>query len=60
MHLFYMCHKTKHVLGEIKHIVNIIVEKNIVLVEENVILGLIEGEITADLLLVNWIICILK
>jgi len=56
MHLFYMCHKTKHVLDELKHIVNIILEKNIVLVEENVILGLYEGEITADLFLVNLII----
>jgi hypothetical protein len=60
MHLFYMCHKTKHVLDGLKHIVNIIFEKNIVLVEENVILGLYEGEITPDLLPVNLIICILK
>ena len=59
MHLCYMCHKTKHVLDELKQIVNIIFEKNIVLVEKNVILGLYEGEITADLLLVNLIICIL-
>jgi hypothetical protein len=55
-----MCHNTKHVLDELKHIVNIIFEKNIVLVEENVILGLYGGEITPDLLLVNLIICILK
>ena len=27
MHLFYMYHKTKHVLDELKHIVNIIFEK---------------------------------
>ena len=27
MHLFYMCHKTKHVLDELKHVVNIIFEK---------------------------------
>ena len=60
MYLLCMCHKTKHVLDEIKHIVNIIFEKNIILVEENVILGLYEGEITPDLLLVNLIICILK
>ena len=39
---------------------NIIFENNIVLVEENVILVVHEGEITADLLLVNLIICILK
>jgi hypothetical protein len=39
---------------------NIIFENNIVLVEENVILVVYEGEITADLLLVNLIICILK
>jgi hypothetical protein len=34
--------------------------KNIVLVEENVILEVYEGDITADLLLVNLIICISK
>jgi hypothetical protein len=39
---------------------NIIFENNIVLVEENIILVVYEGEITADLLLVNLIICILK
>jgi hypothetical protein len=39
---------------------NIIFENNIVLVEENVILVVYEGEITADLLLVNLIICILN
>ena len=33
--LFYRCHKIKHVLDEVKHIFNIIFEKNIVLVEEN-------------------------
>ena len=27
MYLFYMCHKTKHVLDELKHVVNIIFEK---------------------------------
>ena len=32
MHLFYRCHKIKHVLIELKHIFNIIFEKNIVLV----------------------------
>ena len=26
-HLFYMCLKTRHVLDELKHIVNIIFEK---------------------------------
>ena len=60
MHLFYRCHKIKHVLDELKHIFNIIFEKNIVLVEENLILGVYEGEITEDLLLVNLVICILK
>jgi hypothetical protein len=35
-------------------------EKNIVLVEENVIIGMHEGEITAEQLLVNLIICISK
>jgi hypothetical protein len=39
---------------------NIIFENNRVLVEENVILVVYEGEITADLRLVNLIICILK
>ena len=60
MHLFYRCHKIKHVLDELKHIVIIIFEKNIVLVEENVILWVYEREITEDLLLVNLVICILK
>ena len=32
MHLFYKCHKIKHVLIELKHIFNNIFEKNIVLV----------------------------
>ena len=50
----------KHVLEELKHIFNIIFEKNIVLVEENLIIGVYEGEITEDLLLVNLVICILK
>jgi hypothetical protein len=58
--LFYRCHKIKHVLDEVKHIFNIIFEKNIVLVEENLILGVYEGEITEDLLLLNLEICILK
>ena len=60
MHLFYMCHNIKHVLDEIKHIFNIIFEKNIVLVKENLNPGVYEGEITEDLLLVNLVICILK
>jgi hypothetical protein len=60
MHLFYRCHTIKHVLNELKHVVKIIFEKNIVLVEENVIIGTHEGEITAELLLVNLIICISK
>ena len=50
----------KHVLDELKHIFNIIFEKNIVLVEENLIIGVYEGEITEDLLLVNLVIWILK
>jgi hypothetical protein len=58
--LFYRCHKIKHVLDEVKHIFNIIFEKNIVLVEENLILGMYEVEITEDLLIVNLVICILK
>ena len=58
--LFYRCHKIKHVLDEVKHIFNIIFEKNIVLVEENLILGVYEGEITEDLLLLNLEIRILK
>ena len=60
MHLIYRCHKIKHVLNELKYMFNIIFENNIVLVEENVILVVYEGKITADLLLVNLIICILK
>ena len=60
MHLFYRCHKFKHVLDELKHMFNIIFENNIVLVEENVILVVYEGVVTADLLLVNVIICLLK
>ena len=60
MHLFYRCHQMKQVSDELKHIFNIIFEKNIVLVEENVILEVYEGDITADLLLVNLIICISK
>jgi hypothetical protein len=39
MHLFYWCHKIKHVLDELKHIFNSIFEKNIVFVEENLIIG---------------------
>ena len=39
MHLFYRCHTIKHVIDELKHIFNIIFEKNIVLGEENLILG---------------------
>jgi hypothetical protein len=45
---------------EVKYIFNIIFEKNIELVEENLIIGVYEGEITEDLLLVNFVICILK
>ena len=60
MHLFYRCHKIKHVLDELKRMFNIIFENNIVLVEENIILVVYEGEITAYLLLVNLIICIIK
>jgi hypothetical protein len=60
MHLFYRCHQFKQVSDELKHIFNIILEKNIVLVEENVMIGMHEGEITAELLLVNLIICISK
>ena len=60
MHLFYRCHQIKQVSDELKHIFNIIFEKNIVLVEENVIIEMHEGEITAELLLVNLIICISK
>ena len=56
MNLFYRCHKIKHVLDELKHIFYIIFEKNIVLVEENLIIGVYEGEITEDLLLVNFVI----
>jgi hypothetical protein len=50
----------KHVLDELKHIFNSIFEKNIVLVEENLIIGVYEGEITENLLLMNLVICILK
>jgi hypothetical protein len=60
MHLFYRCHKIKHALDELKHIFNSIFEKNIVLAEENLIIGVYEGEITEDLLLINLVICILK
>ena len=44
----------KHVLEELKHIFNIIFEKNIVLGEENLILWVYEGETPEDLLLVIW------
>ena len=54
MHLSYRCHKIKYVLDELKHIFNIIFEKNIVLVEENLIIGVYEGEITENLLLGNY------
>jgi hypothetical protein len=60
MHLFYRCHKIKHVLDELKHIFNSNFEKNIVLVEENLIIGVYEGEITENLLLMNLVICNLK
>ena len=60
MHLFYRRHKIKHVLDELIHIFNSIFERNIVLVEENLIIGVYEGEITEDLLLMNLVICILK
>ena len=43
MHLFYRCHKIKHVLDELKHIFNSIFEKNIVFVEENLIIGGVWG-----------------
>ena len=49
-----------NVLDELKHIFNSIFEKNIVLVEENLIIGVYEGEITENLLLMNLVICILK
>ena len=58
--LFYRCHKIKHILNDVKHIFNIIFEKNIVLVEENLIIGVYEGEITENLLLMNLVICKLK
>jgi hypothetical protein len=48
------------VYTEQDYIFNIIFEKNIVLVEENLIIGVYEGKITEDLLLVNLIIYILK
>jgi hypothetical protein len=35
-------------------------KKTIVLVEENLIIGVYEGEITEDILLMNLVICILK
>jgi hypothetical protein len=54
MHLFYRCHTFKHVIDELKHIFNIIFEKNIVLGEENLILWVYEGETPEDLLLVIW------
>jgi hypothetical protein len=54
-HMCYGWHFLQHGICQI-----IIFENNIVLVEENVILVVYEGEITADLLLVNLIICILK
>ena len=60
MHLFYRCHKIKHVLDELKHICNSIFEKNIVLVEENLFIGVYEGETNEDILLVNLVFCILK
>ena len=50
MHLIYRCHKIKHVLDELKHIFNIIFEKNIVLFEEKLILGVYEEETTEDVL----------
>jgi hypothetical protein len=60
MHLLYRCHKIKYVLDELKHIFNSIFEKNIVLVEENLIIGVYEGEITEDILLINLVFYILK
>ena len=59
-HLLYRCHNIKHVLDELKHIFNSIYENNIVFVEENLIIGVYDGEITEDLLLMNLVICILQ
>ena len=50
----------KHVLDELKHILNIIFEKTIVLAEGNLTIGLYEGDITENLLLVNLVIFVLK
>ena len=60
MHLVDRCHQIKHVLDELKHICNIIFEKNVVRVEENLILGVYKVETTEVLLLMNLVICILK
>jgi hypothetical protein len=46
-------------VDELKHIFNSIFEKNIVLVEENLIIGVYEGEITENLLLMNLVFLIL-
>ena len=60
IHLFFRCHKIKHALDEVKHIFIYIFEKNIERFEEHFILGVHEGEITENLLLLNCVTCILK
>ena len=39
IHLFFRCHKIKHALDEVKHIFNILFEKNIERFEDHFILG---------------------
>jgi hypothetical protein len=60
IHLFLRCHKIKHALDEVKHIFNILFEKNIELFEDHFILGVHEREITENLLFLNGVTCILK
>ena len=60
IHLFFKCHKIKHALDEVKHIFNILFEKNIERFADHFILGVHEGEITENLLLLNCVTCILK
>ena len=39
IHLFFRCHKIKHALDEVKHLFNILFEKNIERFEDHFILG---------------------
>jgi hypothetical protein len=60
IHLFFRCHKIKHAFDEVKHIFNILFEKNIERFADHFIRVVHEGEITENLLLLNCVTCILK